>query len=176
MMDIVMTGYAGLRASKELAESEREQLIRTLSPRFLDRLQALPENMGEIPDDLAALPRVQRSKPRKLADGSVIPATVLAVPVKEGGVFEALWNLAELARVGLEVDLADIPIRQETIEVCEVVDANPYQLSSGCIMYLADHGAGCPGRVIGYTTASKGRIIKSAEGIRYLEKPRHESR
>ena len=50
--------------------------------------------------------------------------------VTEGGVFGALWEMAEASGVGLEIDLKKIPIRQETIEICEFFNLNPYQLIS----------------------------------------------
>ena len=48
--------------------------------------------------------------------------------VTEGGIFGALWEMAEASGVGLCVDLKKIPIRQETIEICEFFNLNPYQL------------------------------------------------
>lgn len=39
--------------------------------------------------------------------------------VTEGGIFGALWEMAEASGVGLEIDLKKIPLRQETVEVCE---------------------------------------------------------
>ena len=41
--------------------------------------------------------------------------------------------------VGLDIDLKKIPIRQETVEVCEALGLNPYILmSSGSMMIAAD--------------------------------------
>lgn len=55
--------------------------------------------------------------------------------VTEGGIFGALWEMAEASGVGLDIDLKKIPIRQETIEICEVYDINPYLLiSSGAML------------------------------------------
>ena len=43
--------------------------------------------------------------------------------------------------MGFEVDLYRIPVRQETIEVCERYELNPYRLlSSGCVLAAADNG------------------------------------
>lgn len=39
--------------------------------------------------------------------------------ITEGGIFGALWEMAEASGVGLEIDLKKIPVRQETIEICE---------------------------------------------------------
>lgn len=62
--------------------------------------------------------------------------------VTEGGIFGALWEMAEASGVGLCVDLKKIPIRQETIEICEFFNLNPYQLiSSGSMLIGTDHGS-----------------------------------
>ena len=42
------------------------------------------------------------------------------------GFLSALWKMAEASEVGLEADFRKVPIRQETIEVCEIFDLNPY--------------------------------------------------
>ena len=61
--------------------------------------------------------------------------------VTEGGIFGALWEMAEASGVGLEIDLKKIPIRQETVEVCEFFGVNPYLLiSSGCMLMAAQDG------------------------------------
>ena len=36
------------------------------------------------------------------------------------GFLSALWKMAEASEVGLEADFRKVPIRQETIEVCEI--------------------------------------------------------
>ena len=48
----------------------------------------------------------------------------------EGGFLSALWKMAEASQVGLEMDFSKVPIRQETIEICEIFDINPYKLNS----------------------------------------------
>ena len=85
--------------------------------------------------------------------------------VTEGGIFGALWEMAEASGVGLEIDLKKIPVRQETIEVCEFFGINPYQLiSSGCMLMAAEDGnllvrelekAGIPATIIGKATAGE---------------------
>lgn len=168
-----MTGYAGLSAAKKLVKEERVLLRKRLSESFLEQLLAIPENVAELPTDDAELPRIQWSRARKLPDQSILPSVPMAVAVEEGGIYEALWKLGEMARSGLNVELADIPVKQEVVEVCELLDRNLYQLPSGCRMYLADNGRGCPGTVIGQTNEGKGRTVTGAEGVRYLDKPRH---
>lgn len=76
---------------------------------------------------------------------SVVPEAAVAVKsgvaamhdVTEGGLFGALWEMAEASGVGLEIDLKKIPIRQETVEICEYFDVNPYGLISSGMMLMA---------------------------------------
>ena len=66
--------------------------------------------------------------------------------VGEGGIFAALYRLAKEADTGLVVDLKAMPVRQETIEICEYYKLNPYQLAStGNILMICDDG-GSTGR------------------------------
>ena len=58
----------------------------------------------------------------------------------EGGFLAALWKIAEASGVGLSADLRSVPIRQETIEICEVFDVNPYKLLSGGSILLGIRG------------------------------------
>ena len=45
--------------------------------------------------------------------------------------------MARGAGVGLEVDLKKIPIRQETVEICNYFGVNPYQIMSSGSMMIA---------------------------------------
>ena len=70
-------------------------------------------------------------------------------------------------------------VRQETIELCEVFDINPYLLiSSGCMLIGCENGnllverlqdAGIPAAVIGRATEGNDRVIRSGEETRFLE-------
>lgn len=101
--------------------------------------------------------------------------------ITEGGVFGALWEMGSGSGVGLDIDLKKIPIRQETVEVCETLGLNPYILmSSGSMMIAADDGyglaeklkqAGIPASVVGKATEGNDRILRNGEDTRYLDKP-----
>ncbi len=98
--------------------------------------------------------------------------------VRYGGIFGALWELSRELGRGFCVDLKRIPVRQETIEVCEWFHLNPYELLSGgmLLMAAADVGtlseslkeAEIPFSVIGSTNGSNDRIVKNGENVRYL--------
>ena len=101
--------------------------------------------------------------------------------LSQGGILGALWEAAEQAKVGLEVDLRRIPIRQETVEICEYFDVNPYYLySAGALLIGTDHageltetliGAGIPAAVIGHVIPGRKRIIRNGEKESCLNRP-----
>ena len=74
-----------------------------------------------------------------------------------------------------------IPIRQETVEICECFGLNPYYLiSSGCMLMAADRGhdlvrelakAGIPASVIGKTVSGSAKRIRNGGEERFLERP-----
>ena len=88
----------------------------------------------------------------------------------------------EAGGCGLQVDVKAIPIRQETVEICEFFDVNPYQImSSGSMLIAAKDGlkvmralqdAGIPAALIGSMTEGNDRILRNGEEIRYLDRPK----
>lgn len=102
----------------------------------------------------------------------------------EGGIFTALWEMAERAGVGLEVDVKKIPVKQETVEITEYFDINPYYLySAGALLIGTEHAEalvaelaakGIPAAVIGRVTDGKERVILNGEDRRYLDRPQQE--
>ena len=99
----------------------------------------------------------------------------------EGGFLSALWKMAEASGVGLSADLRSVPIRQETIEICEIFDVNPYKLLSGGSILLGIQGGdafvqelrreGIMAAVIGQTNSGNDRLLYSGGNARYLERP-----
>lgn len=58
-----------------------------------------------------------------------------------GGVLAGLWKMAEAGETGIQADLRKIPVRQETIEICERFDLNPYRLfSEGALLIGTQNG------------------------------------
>ncbi len=167
-LDIVMTKYCGLGGTALLASHFAEELTTRYPKRFIERgvelLFITPKNAEAY---LA------------LENGA---AYVHAAA--EGGVFGALWELAEYAQCGLKIDLPSIPILQETVEICEYFDINPYQLrTEGVFLILTKHGnrlcellaeQDVPAAVIGKTTSDADRILQNGEEQRYLEPNRVE--
>jgi len=102
--------------------------------------------------------------------------------VTEGGIFGALWELGEASGVGIDVDLKKIPIRQETVELCEFYDLNPYQLISSGVMLMVTEKANelvealgrnnIPAAVIGRITSGNDRVVRNEDEKRFLSPPK----
>ena len=90
--------------------------------------------------------------------------------------------MAEASGIGLDIDLRAIPLRQETVEICEYYDLNPYQLISSGSMLIATtdgnellkqlHQEDIPAALIGRANDSKDRILWNDGERRFLEPPK----
>ncbi|MBR2045592.1 MAG: AIR synthase family protein [Agathobacter sp.] len=162
-MDIVATKWVGLEGTAILAREKEADLRNRYAQPFIDKAKTFSRMMSIIPEAAVAV----SSGASAMHD------------VSEGGVFGALWELAESAGVGLEIDLKKIPIRQETIEICEYFDVNPYKiLSGGCLLIATEDGNGLvmelekaniPAVIIGKATDSNDRVLLNEEERRFLE-------
>lgn len=164
--ELVVTKWIGLEGSSILAKEKEEELKKQLPAEMIETAKRFDECLSVVPDSKIAM-----------------EVGVSAMhDVTEGGIFGALWEMAAASGVGLEIDLKKIPIRQETIEVCEVFDINPYMLiSSGAMLIGTEYGhklvealerAGIHAAVIGYATADNDRVIINGEERRFLEPPK----
>ena len=166
--DLVVTGWIALAGTAALALRYEQEL------------------RGHYPLSL-----IEHAKAfdRQMAVGAVARAithfgTAAVHDLSQGGIFNALWEMADRAGVGLEVDLKKIPVRQETIEICEYFDVNPYYLySAGALLVGTEHGEalvshlaaqGIFAAVIGRATGGKDRVIRNGEECRYLDRPKQD--
>ena len=164
--DIVISKWIGLEGTACLARTCREKLLKRYPAYLVDTAAGFDRYLSVLPEAQAA-----------------VACGVKAMhDMSRGGVLGALWELAEGAGLGLTVDLKKIPIRQETVEVCEVCNVNPYEMASaGSLVMTAEDGpalvtaleqAGIPAVVVGQLTDSRDRILLNQEEIRYLDRPR----
>ncbi|WP_026489545.1 AIR synthase-related protein [Butyrivibrio sp. XBB1001] len=101
--------------------------------------------------------------------------------LSSGGVFAGLWDLAARAGCGFKVDLKAIPLRQETVEICEFFTLNPYELMSGGALLMttdtperlvADlEEKGIPAAIVGELVEGNDKIIINGDESRFLESP-----
>ena len=103
----------------------------------------------------------------------------LMEPVERGGIFTALWELGERTRLGMETELPEILISQQTIEACEILDQNPYLLGGGgsVLMVTAEPKrllsalweAELPAAKIGCLHTGAARLVRNGDEVRNLE-------
>ena len=173
--DIVMTGYAGLRGSVILAYEKYDILRKRYPDSFLEEAKRQEGLLRQIPEaEPAGKPDDGRAY--SFAEKSIEGMYFLS----KGGVFAGLWNMGKAAGVGLKVYLKSIPVKQETVEICNYFDVNPYRMQSegSCLLLTANGGrlrnrlreSGFFSEVIGITTENNDRVVINGEEKRYLEK------
>ena len=163
--DIVQIKWIGLEGTLRILKARQESLAKHFPSAFLKQTASYEKELISL-------------KEMKAADAIGVSAMH---QIGDGGILAALWELAEGADIGLSVDMRRIPVKQETIEVCEYFHLNPYQLTStGSILVITPKGEeladtltreGMAAAVIGHTTAGRERIILNQGEIRYIDRP-----
>ena len=164
--DIVLSKWIGLEGTWILAKEHKEEILTKYPEQFIRETLEYDALLSIIPEAATAI----KSGVTAMHD------------VTESGIFGALWEVAESAGVGLTVDLKKIPIKQETVEICEFFGLNPYELvSGGALIMVSDKGQNLadalrrekiPATVIGTITDSKDRLILNEDEKRFLERPK----
>ncbi|MDO4274610.1 MAG: AIR synthase-related protein [Eubacteriales bacterium] len=169
--ELVVAGAVALKGTSLIAENKYDLLREVFSGSFLGDAMALRRNygVGEIPKE---------SVPWRMAGEA---GANVRFAMGEGGFLSALWKVAEASQTGLRADLRKVPVRQETIEICEVLDINPYYLlSEGSVLIGIPSGEalveeflrmGIPAAVIGHANEENDRLLYSRENVRYLDRP-----
>ncbi|MDE5908943.1 MAG: hydrogenase maturation factor [Lachnospiraceae bacterium] len=162
-MDIVVSKWIGMEGTAIIAREKEEELFKRYPIRLIHDAQAMEECLSVASEAAIAL----KSGVYAMHD------------VRSGGIFGALWELSRRIGVGLNIDLKKIPVKQETIEICEFYHLNPYALLSGgaLIMAASDGGRlvgaleaeGIAATIIGNTNGSNDKIIVNQDETRYLE-------
>ncbi|MCR4658396.1 MAG: hypothetical protein K5770_19520 [Lachnospiraceae bacterium] len=164
--DVIVTKWIGLEGTFIIAGKREQELNRHFNPSFIRGVKGFAELLPTFNDTGA----VSGSEMHFIRE------------VSECGIFGALWEMAEALKSGLNIEIKSIPIRQETIEICEYYRINPYWLlSGGSLLIAAPDGYGIVSKliakglnaaVIGKITAGNDRLLLNGEGRRYLEPPK----
>lgn len=155
--DIVMVGYTGVLGTNLIVDAKKEQLIERFASSYIEGCRFSEEDnlIGPVVEVIKAVAK----------DTGV----AYIHDVSHGGVYGALWQLGVAMNLGLKVSHKSIPVKQETIEICNYYDINPYMLEgTGACLVVAQEGeslsnnlrqSGFAATVIGKTTKDKNRIV-----------------
>ncbi len=164
--EIVMSKWIGMEGSVAIAAAKEKELLERFPKMMVEQIKAL------LPDCCVL-------REAALAGKSGVSAMH---DISSGGIYGALYELSEAAGVGLEIDLRAIPIKQETVEICEYLGLNPYYLKSGgSMLMVCDRGQelvrilekqGIHAAVIGKTTSENAKAIINEGEVSYLERPK----
>lgn len=159
-MELVITGYAGESGSLRIYQNEesKKKLLDRYPKSFFDVWE---EKLGSEPDYVT------------WGHCKGVVSCELCSP---GGVYGALWTLLRKEGLGASFSQRLIPVRQQTVEICEMTGADPYRLEAAntCLWLCEDSGPlkkHFPQAVtIGYT--EPGPAIKRIDGAvtAYLRK------
>lgn len=161
--EIILCGYTGLEGTLRLVEEAEADLRTRFTPSFIEKTKRCKESLI-LPKQILKLP--EEAKSRQCGDG---------------GVLCGLWELAEAEKIGFEINFSKLALKQETVEICEFFQLNPYLLTSaGSYLVLTEHGeetleilknAGVPAVRIGFVKEQNARTLVNGEETRYLDRP-----
>ena len=163
--DIVLLKWIGLEGTFRAMREKEAELSKRFVPTFLSQIRQMESELFSA-DAIAVAKEHGASAMQQITSG---------------GILATLWEMAEASDVGMEVELKQMAIRQETVEVCEFCHLNPYQLTSaGSVVIFTERGEelveryeelGIQATLLGRTTADSARVILGGEEKRFLDRP-----
>lgn len=168
--ELVLAGYAGASGTALIVAEGKEELGRRYRMDMIERAEGF----------LSGVSIVETVKKVQECLGALTPIGLHNAA--DGGIFGALWGIASASGLGFSVDLRKIPLHQETVEVCEFYELNPYMLmSEGCLLIGVQNGyalaealmeAGIQAQVIGCMTEGHDKLIRNGKETRCLDMPK----
>ncbi len=200
MYDLIVCGYAGLSGSLKLYEDKdlRKRLLTRYEDSFFRRAFDKDSLRFICKDSKAHIDKGEDGLINDFAAADISPRGCkealkailceykekdLLYEAGEGGVYAALWKFLREKRLGASFSQRAIPIKQQTIELCESFELDPYRLESyGTAVLLSNESANLieayeavfgkrSAAVIGHT--HKGKAIERTDGdsTAYLRRP-----
>lgn len=125
---LIVTKTAALEATAILSNTFVELVERKLGVDTTNRARALFESMSTVDDALAAAGA-------GLRDGGVWAMH----DATEGGVRNAVWEMAQASGVGVDVDLSKVPVDPAVVDVSQVFGMDPLDaISEGTLLIAVD--------------------------------------
>jgi len=120
--DLIMTKSAGIEGTSVIALDFSHKL--RLESKLMARAKAMRHSISIVREAMIAT-----------KTGGV---SAMHDPT-EGGLLQGIWEIAEASKVGFAVYESRIPIRKETVRICNSLDIDPLRLmSSGCLLISAN--------------------------------------
>lgn len=118
---IMITKYAGLEGSGIIACDLEEQLKEILTPEEIQEAKSLLDQVSVVKEGVAA--------------GKV--GTHGMHDVTEGGILGAVWEICQIAGLGAEVWVDQVPVKPVTKKICSHFNIDYLRLiSSGCMVIM----------------------------------------
>ena len=180
-MDIIVIGYIALDATERTLNMKASELSDRFSLSYLDKARRACKDFVYDINTIADIVSKESDECSEL------------IELSNTGIYGGLWKLSEnlvkrssdendalykSSEKGLKAIIEDIPVRQETIEILEYFDANPYTYPSKGTFLLACNNAnklmnallanGIKASVIGITDSTNERVIINGETKRFL--------
>ncbi len=161
--DLILAGYAGLAGANRIARAREKELRTWFSAEYVRQMQ---QGIRFVLDPDSGFWRDLGVTEWQKAG--------------EGGIHTALWRLSGGYQTGFQIWLHRVPVRQDTIELCERYDLNPYDLYSDCMLLAADHGGSVeaalcqeriPAACIGIVQAGMKKEICFGRVHRFMDRP-----
>lgn len=166
-MDILMVGDIAVSGTSAIVHLKYEELLKRFQTSYIN-LALKNEEAMDISKEAVAIAEKFGIK--------------IMHDLSRGGIYSAIWQLSEKTGTGVEIYMDKIPVRQETIEVCELFNINPYKLiSNGAFFMVSENGEKLAGdlqnegiyaKIVGKLRDDNDKVILKGEEKRYIEPPR----
>ena len=163
--DIIATKWIGIGGVRQIIDMKRKEIAERFNDSLVEKAYGSKKDMSVAAEAKIGL---------EMGVSAMHDASA-------GGIYAALWDLAECSQLGLSVDFRQIPVCQEIIEICEMYNLNPYELdSTGCLLMTSKCGCdivdilqrqGIPAVIIGKMVSGNDRLIQNVDETRFLESP-----
>lgn len=173
---VLVAGFIALEGTAKLADIFSEQINKKYPPFLARQAKGFADSNEATENSIAAIVKEHGLK-LGLNPGEDYYMTI----IREGGFLTALWNVGKESDMGMDLDLRKVPLKQETIEICELCEVNPYHLlSGGSAIIIAPEGhalmqalqdQGIHAVIIGSTNSGKGRVLHNDGTESYLNRP-----
>ena len=120
---LVLSKHIGIEGTSIIASELEDQLIKEISQEDLDQAKAMSRDLSVVKEGMTA----SKFNVKYMHD------------VTEGGVYGAVWEGSKAIDKGIRLDKDQIPIKDITLKISQVLDIDPYRLiSSGSMLMVLE--------------------------------------